>query len=137
MNDDTLTVKLCELVGAIPTFRWDPTVTKYPASVIGVFYGRIDDAPDRAVGIRVYGSIDEDHLNQRRAQVRIRGGKKKRADADHIASIVFTAMQGLSRVGGISGIRRESMTPLGADTNGRDERTENYLIILDNLEVLS
>lgn len=136
MDDDTLTRRLCELLGAIPTFEWDP-LGNYAKTVIGVFYGRLDDSPDRAVGVRVYGAIDEDHLNRRRVQFRIRGARKNRASADRIASIVFSAMQGLSRVGGISGIRRESMTPLGADQNGREERTENYIIILDNQEVLS
>lgn len=137
MDDDTLTIRLCELVGAIPTFAWRPTGPAYTESEIGVFYGRIADAPDRAVGVRVYGAIDEDHLNQRRAQLKVRGSRRERDSADRIASIVFTAMQGLSRVGGISGIRRESMAPLGDDTNGREERTENYLITLDNLEASS
>jgi len=40
-------------------------------------------------------------------------------------------------VGGISGVSRLSMAPAGADENGREERTENYLIILDNQEALS
>lgn len=133
MDDDALTTRLCQLLGAIPTFDF-PTHT--PAGV-GVFYGRIDDAPDRAVGVRVYGAVDEEHLHWRRAQIRLRGGRRQRDGADRLASVVFTALQGLSRVGGISGIRRESMTPLGADQNGREERTENYIIILDNQEASS
>lgn len=133
MDDSTLTKLLCALIGGIPTFDWP----EHTPTGIAVFYGRIDPSPDRAVGVRVYGSDDERYLNQRRVQLRIRGRKEDRADADTIASVIFAVLPGLSRVGGISGIRRESMTPLGADQNGREERTENYTITLDNLEVLS
>lgn len=134
MDDEALTTRVCELLGRIPSFEYPATAATLG---IAVFYGRIDDAPDRAVGVRVYGVTDEQHLHWRRVQIRVRGGKRKRRDADQIAGVVFTALHGLSRVGGISGIRRDSMTPLGADLNGRDERTENYTIILDNPEATS
>lgn len=131
MDDETLTDRVCDFLATLPTFsyRTDP-----PAGGVTVFYGAIDDDPDRAVGVRIYGATDERHLHWRRAQLRTRGDRRSKQDADKIAAVVFAALHGLSRVGGISGIRRESMSPLGADQNGREERTDNYIIILDNQE---
>lgn len=134
MDDATLTKRICELLDAIPTFDY---FTTPPAGGVAVFYGRIDPEPNRAVGVRVYSATDERHLHWRRAQVRIRGDKRRRDDADRIAGVVFAALHGLSRVGGISGISRESMSPGGADDNGREERTDNYIITLDNQETHS
>ncbi|MCT1363966.1 minor capsid protein [Microbacterium sp. p3-SID131] len=131
MDDATLTRLLCRLLARVPTFEYDVTP---PSSGVAVQYGALKAEPDRAVGVRVYSTTDERHLHWRRAQVRIRGAKGSKTDADKIAGIVFAALHGLSREGGISGIRRESMSPNGADTNGREERTDNYIITLDNQE---
>lgn len=138
MDDADLTTKLCEIIGALDGFAWltDPEGPAYPADAIGVFYGAIGDTPDAAVGVRVYNTIDDRHLHLRRVQVRVRGGQHDSAGADRIAGLIFARFDSLSREGGISGIRRESIGRLGADQNGRDERTENYLIILDNQETL-
>ena len=38
------------------------------------------------------------------------------------------------RTGGINHIHRTSFGPLGADVNGREERSENYSVVLDNPE---
>lgn len=131
MDDDTLTKRICELLARIPTFEF---LTTPPSGGVAVFYGRIEDSPDRAVGVRIYGTTDERHLHWRRMQIRIRGAKRSRDDADRIAAVAFAALHGLSRMGGISGISRESMSPGGADGNGREERTDNYIITLDNQE---
>lgn len=131
MDDATLTKRICELLDAIPTFDY---FTAPSPGGVAVFYGRIDPEPNRAVGVRVYATTDEPNLSWRRAQIRIRGDKRRRDDADRIAGVVFAALQGLSRTGGISGIRRESMSPGGADETGREERTDNYVIVLDNPE---
>ena len=133
MTDDELTVLLCELLGRMPTWSWSPS-GPYPPDVTGIFYGAIADKPDSAIGVRVYMATDRNNLSERRAQLRFRGPKGAPNGADNLASLAFAAMDGLSRVGGISGMRRESMAPLGADTNDRAERTDNYVVVLDNEE---
>lgn len=133
MGDEELTKRLCALLGEIPTFQWMTTGT-YSPSDVAVFYGAIGEKPDRAVGVRVYAAPRDDELTERRVQIRLRGAQGAPNGADALADIVFAALQGLSRKWGISGIRRDSMAPLGADGNGRDQRSENYIITLDNLE---
>lgn len=134
MDDSELTVRLSQIVGALPLFAWRPDGPAYTAAEIGVFYGTIPDAPDRAVGIRVYSPIDEPDLLARRVQLYIRGGRRQPFGADRIAGVLFSVLHDRLRGDGIASIRRTSAAPLGADANGREERTENYLITLDNLE---
>ncbi|WP_193596073.1 minor capsid protein [Microbacterium sp. YJN-G] len=134
MDDSDLTVRLCEIVGALPIFAWRPNGPVYTASEIGVFYGTIPDAPDRAVGIRVYSPIDEPDLLSRRVQLHVRGGRGLPFGADRIAGVLFSVFHERARGDGIVSIRRTSAVPLGADGNGREERTENYLVVLDNVE---
>lgn len=137
MDDVTLTKTLCEFLGQIDGWAWHPTGPAYTQSQVGVFYGPIGDSPDRAVGVRLYGATDDpDFVSSRRVQLRIRGGDGDVAGADALASVAYAALHGLSRVGGINGISRISMAPLGADSNGRQERTENYLFIFDNPEAI-
>lgn len=137
MDDDaTLTIAVCEQLAQIPTWEWRPDGPAFAQDDTGIFYGRIGATPHRAIGVRVYAADDDDlrHEHTRRAQVRYRGRPGDPADADRMAHFGYLVLNGLSRVGGISGIRRISMVPLGADENGREERTDNYLIILDNPE---
>lgn len=136
MDDASLTIKLCEIAGALPGFTWSPTPTTYPADTTAVFYGRIADAPDRAIGIRVYSPADLEHLSRRRVQVWVRGGRGEPDGADRIADAVFARFDSLSREGGILGIRRDSFAAIGADANGREQRSENYIVTLDNKEAL-
>nr|WP_205834859.1 minor capsid protein [Microbacterium sp. CFH 90308] len=131
-----MTLRLCRLLARLPGWAFREDGTDYTANEVGIFYGAIGADPDRAIGVRVYGTTDED-ISTRRAQLRIRGAKYQRVSADRLADLAKTVLHGLSRVGGINDIRRISMTPLGADNNGREERTENYEIILDNPEASS
>lgn len=135
MDDEQLTYRVCELLGRVPGWHWDPApdAPAYPASGLGIFYGATQPKPDRAIGVRCYASDDDDVL-VRRVQLRLRGRPNDSADADRIAGIAFTVLHTLSRVGGISDIRRISTGPLGADESDREERAENYQIILDNPE---
>lgn len=139
MDDDALVFLLGQILGRIPGWRWDPETTSFSDEIVPIFYGRIDSEPDRAVGIRLYGTEDflPEVLHERRVQLRFRGRAGDPRGANKLASPAFAMLQGLSRVGGISDIRRLSMSPLGADDNGREERTDNYLITLDNLEATS
>ncbi|WP_417555593.1 minor capsid protein [Microbacterium sp.] len=137
MDDETLTIRLCEIVGALPLFAWRPSGPAYVPSEIGVFYGTLGDGPDRAVGIRVYSSIDDPDLHSRRVQLHIRGARYEPFGADRIADILFAVLHERPRGDGMASILRTSVAPLGADDNGREKRTENYLITLDNLEASS
>lgn len=135
MDNATLTTTLCTIIGDLDGFEWSPDA-EYGADSIALFYGRIGDAPDRAVGVRVYNTIDEPGLRRRKVQIRSRGARGRADGADVIADAVFARLDKLSREGGISGARRESMSDLGADDNAREQRTDNYTITLDNEEAL-
>lgn len=139
IDDATLTKLICSLLGEVPGWLWHTDDTPYPKTSTGIFYGAIQPDPDRAIGVRVYATTDnyEESLSSRRVQIRVRGRARSVDDADNLAQVAFLRLQGLSRVGGISGIRRDSMSPLGADDNGREQRSENYTIILDNQEALT
>ena len=129
MDDAALTKLVCELLGTIPGWKWGV----FGADDVGIFYGAIGSTPDRAIGARIYGGTDES-VTFRRLQLRIRGAAHRRDGADVLAEPARVVLMGVSRWRGISGIQRESFTSLGADSNGREERTDNYLITLDNLE---
>lgn len=136
MDDAELTKLLCAVLGGIDGWVWSETGDGYDSAEVCVFYGRIPEKPDVAAGVRVYGGTDDRFpaLSWRRAQVRLRGGRGDPAGADVLGGAVFRALQGLAGVPGISDISRTSFAPLGADTNEREERTENFIIILDNQE---
>lgn len=134
MDDAALTDRICELLGRVPGWSWAPDAEEdYPQSVVGIRYGATQPTPDRTIGVRVYSSTDDD-IHVRRVQIRTRGGRLDPAGADTLAGVVFTVLHGLSRWGGISDIRRISFGPFGPDDAGREERSDNYQIILDNLE---
>lgn len=136
MNDSTLTRLVCSLLADLPGWEWRPDGPNYQDNETAVFYGAIDATPDRAVGARVYSASDDPvkALSSRRVQLRFRGRPGYVDDADNMADLAFLRLQGLSRVGGISGIRRESMSPSTADDTDRQQRTDNYTLILDNQE---
>lgn len=137
MDDATLTLKLCEILGGLDGFEWsDDADVVYAPDSIGVFYGAVGDAPDRAIGVRIYGTPDQPFVKRRRVQLWVRGARRDRAGADRIADAAFARLDKLSREGGILGARRESMSPQGADDNDREQRSENYTITLDNEEAL-
>ena len=140
MDDATLTKLLCQVLGDVAGYEWRPDGPDYTAAEVGVFYGAIPDGQYRAaIGVRVYGGTDDtvSSLHGRRAQLRFRGEKGRRDGADKLAHPAFLVLTGLSRVGGISGISRISFDPAGANDNGREERTDNYIITLDNTEASS
>lgn len=137
MDDAALTNLLCGLLSTIPGWSWRPDGPAYNSTEVGIYYGAIGASPDQAVGVRVYTTLDNtaEHWAARRAQLKFRGGRGAPDGADKLAALAFERLQGLSRSGGISGISRASMAPLGADQNGREERSDNYEILLDNPEV--
>lgn len=134
MDDEAITFRLGEILGRLPTFAWRPNGPDPTAAEIGVFYGAVPDAPDRGVGIAVYSAADQPDLLARRVQFHVRGARRQPHGADRIAGVLFTVLNERNRGDGFASITRTSFARLGADTNGREERTENYLITLDNLE---
>lgn len=136
MNDSALTVTVCALLGDIPGWEWRPDGPDYQDDETTIWYGAIKTTPDRAIGVHVYAASDDPvkALSSRRVQLRFRGREGRVDDADNMAHVAFLRLQSLSRVGGISGIRRESISASTADTNDRQERTDNYTLTLDNQE---
>lgn len=137
MDDVALTKLVCTLLGEITGWEYRDEGPAYAETLVGVYYGSIKERPDRAVGVRMYLPEDDrvTGLAVRRVQVRYRGSRGDPTGADTLADAGFARLHTLSRVGGISDSRRLSSSgPLGADTNGREERTDNFEIILDNPE---
>lgn len=133
MDDDELTIRICDLLAEIPEWAWKPNGPAYTAAEVGIFYGTILAAPDRAVGVRVYGGTDGD-VAMRRVQLRFRGAKQSVNSADQLAGAAKRHLHMLARRSLISLAIRTSFSPLGADSNAREERADNYQIILDNPE---
>lgn len=133
---------VCSILGEIPGWDWHDSdedldhAVPYvnPPGAVVVFYGALGTAPDKAAGVRVYAGTDERDLGWRRVQIRLRGEQGRPDGADALATPAFDALHGLSRLGGISSISRQSMAPAGADDNRREQRTENYVVLLDNAE---
>ena len=136
LSTSDLTTTVCVLLDAAGVGKWRPTGPDYAAGEVGIFYGPLGATPDRAVGVSVY--IQNDNLatsvSDRYVQVRCRGARGVPNGADILADAGFTALQGVAHTSGIALIARSSTAPLGADGNGRHERTDNYRVILDNPE---
>ncbi|MGD9607401.1 MAG: minor capsid protein [Leucobacter sp.] len=135
MDDDELTRRLCGILAGLP--GWEgPDRASHAGAKVAVFYGAIDTTPDVAVGVRVYGeaSIPGESREVRRVQFRFRGEPNAPNGADRLAGIVHAIFSNLTRVAGVNGAIRASFAPMGADKNRREERADNYLIIIDNLE---
>jgi len=133
VDTSTLTTTVCALLDAAGVGQWRPAGPAYSAADVGIFYGPIGSAPDRAIGVTTYLQTDDPvtGLAVRMVQIRCRGAKGP-AGADVIADAVFAALHMLHQTSGIARITRTSTAPLGADGNGRQERTENYRVVIDN-----
>ena len=134
MTDRDLTIALCELLAEELGWSWSLT-EPYPAGAVGLFYGSIGDAPDRAVGVRVYGGSDPRvYAPTRSVQLLLRGRPGEPDGADALADAAFGVLHKTLRRRGILAGQRSYFGPLGADVNGREERADNYEIHLDNME---
>lgn len=138
IDDVELTMRVAALLGEIPGWAWRLDGPAYTAAEVGIFYGRIRAEPDRGVGVRVYYTDDsQSDLSIRRMQLRFRGEPHRVDGADALSGEAFRHLHRLVRRSQISLATRISSGPLGADTNAREERTDNYQIILDNPEASS
>lgn len=135
MGDIELTKLLCSILAIIPGWEWREHGPDYAANEVGIFYRRLGESPDRAIAVTVYGGTDPTvYEPQRRAQVHFRGGRGNVAGADELADVAFLLLHDRPRGQGLSSIARTSFGSLSIDDNSRAERTDNYLITLDNLE---
>ncbi len=136
MDDAEITLRLCEILARLP--GWDgPLLSAHTSTTqVAIFYGAIAATPDVAVGVRIYddGGSPADPRTVRKVQLRFRGARGQPAGADRLAGIAEAVFSTVDRVAGINGIVRTSFGPSGPDTNGREQRTDNYHVILDNLE---
>lgn len=138
MDDATLTHIICAELGRIPGWEWRTSGPKYSDAVAGIFHGPIASYAARGVGVRVYDGDDPlIDPTTRSVQLRFRGQRGRPDGAEILANPAFVVLTGLTRLHGISGIRRISFSPLGEDDNQREQRTDNYLVTLDNLEASS
>lgn len=139
MDDDVLVTRVIEVLAARCGWAWKPDGPAYTeADGVGLYYGAVGTTPDRAVGVTLYAGDDDLLLDGsrysvavRRVQIRFRGARHDRRDADALASAAFRALQGLSRVAGLNHARRLLMAPMGADSNARSQRADSYLVIPD------
>lgn len=134
MDDGELTRVICERLAAAGVGVWRLAGPAYTATETGIFYGSLGATPDRALAVAVYLPVDDIRtgLSLRYLQVRSRGPRGTPDGADTLAGAVFDALHGTYPRGGIARITRTSAARLGADGNSRQERTDNYLIVLDN-----
>lgn len=135
MGDVELTELICEHLGALDGWQWGGDGA-YPGDVVGVFYGAVDATPDRAVGVSVYDRADRprEYVRGRRVQLLLRGERGNPGGADALADVAVQRMEALALVPGIAYVEALSFARLGADENGRQERTENLHITFDNEE---
>lgn len=132
IDDSQVVVALAQVLDAGTSFVWS-VAGGYAANQIGIYYGAIPADPDQAVGLTLYDTDDDiqTQLAQRRVQLFFRGARGGRASADDMASEAFAALQ--RYVGnGLAHVSRVSSARLGADINDRQERTDNYTIVLEN-----
>lgn len=137
MDDAGLTRWVVEQLGGIDGWVWGADEPyDYVEDVTHVFEGAVPAEARRAAGVRVFGGTDDDETETktRRIQIRSRGDEGEPNGANRVADAAFAHLRKLLREGVVSSVIRTSFDPAGVDQNGRESRTDNYLIIFDNEE---
>lgn len=140
MDDTELTRWLVEQLGSISGWMWSADGPyDLSADATHLYEGPIPAEARRAVGVRVFGGSDDEETETktRRVQLRSRGDEGDPNGANRVADAAFAHLRRLLREGVVSAITRTSFDPAGVDQNGRESRTDNYLIIFDNEEAPS
>lgn len=123
---------LAEWIAAtVPDAEWSDAVP-YGPGVRAVTLRDLPSQPDTAVAVEVYAITDDITLPD--VEVRIQLTFRGPGDAaDHFADDVFEALHGLHgfEMGGlrVQRARRLYVAPLGADSNGRERRSDNYALV--------
>lgn len=135
IGDDAVIFAVAELLAELG-WAWRPTSAFAPGDDVGIQYRRLGDGPDRAVAIAVYGGGDDDETGEayRLVQLRFRGAPHDLRGADLLAGAAFNHLRTVAHRRGIAWARRRSFDSSKADDNGREQRTDNYRITLDNPE---
>jgi len=132
VDDADLTEHICQVLAQLGLGVWRPDGPAYTAAETGIYYGDLATSPDRGIGVSVYAT-DDDPVTataMRWVQFRIRGAQGVMRDADQMAGALFDALQDRRHAAPVSRFLRTSSARLGADENGRQERSDNYQIIL-------
>lgn len=108
------------------------TTGVYAATETGIVLGLLPPSPDNVIALTGYSVSDDPTLSDGVMGVQVRTrtkGLDPRPTAD-LADAIFDALQGLGDVvlGGVRVqiVTRQSWVPLGADANGRQQRSDNY-----------
>lgn len=135
IDDDVVIFAIAELLAELG-WAWRPASEFEPEDDVGIHYRRLGDGPDRAVAIAVYGGGDDDETGEayRLVQLRFRGAPKDPRDADRLAGAAFNHLRTVASRRGIAWARRRGFGSSKTDDNGREQRTDNYRITLDNPE---
>lgn len=140
MNTSALITTIAELLATAGVGAWRPAGPAYTATETAITYRALPAAPDRAIAVAAYDNVDDPVTGTavRFVQLRVRGRAERIADADDLADFAFGVLHDRHQPApGIARILRTSTVPLGADGNARQERSDNYQIILDNPEALA
>jgi hypothetical protein len=138
VDDDELTIAICELLHDAGAGIWNPAIgATYAATDTVIWYGALGTAPHRGIAVAVYTPVVDDPqtgLTARRVQLRSRGAPDDPRGANQIAGKGFAALHRTIRSRGVAFGVRQSFARLGPDGSRRQERTDNYTITLDNPE---
>lgn len=121
VDDETLTRHLRALLQGID---WTDL------GAVQIAAKRLSATPDQGVGITVYATTDDPDVLTRRVQFWSRGQPNDTFGPDRIAQLIYERLHWRHHDTLIARARRLSIAQLGLDGNGRDERTDNYEIIL-------
>ncbi len=121
---------VAQLLDAEDVAVWEPSGA-YTNNQIGIVIGPPSQSPPSLVALATYNNTDDPAASDSTVflQARVRGPDDDPRKADDLADAVFDALQGLRAT--VNGIRivygkRNSTYPLGIDGNGRQERSDNY-----------
>lgn len=138
MGDDVVIIAVAELLAELG-WAWRPHSEFEPDDDVGILFRRLADRPNlpaQLVAIAVYGGGDDDENGEayRLVQLRFRGARNDPRGADQLAGAAFNHLRTVAHRRGIAWARRRSFDQSKADDNGREQRTDNYRITLDNPE---
>lgn len=135
-------VKVSEVLTGIAEFLdgegvgvWRPEGT-YTSDEVAVTLKSLPAAPDNAVAVAAYHVGDDLVLPDVEVllQLRFRAARGSRTAVDDLADSAFDVLHGRHMFSAgaltVQRARRLSVAPLGADDNGREERADNYALIL-------